>query len=87
MFILLGLLIFSQEATKALPTSGELKIEGQKGIEILGICVDAAGSQKREFEGSLPYQTNLDLNFQRCEVKKKNPLEKGPVTLRLFQKK
>jgi hypothetical protein len=66
--------------------NAELRLEGDKGIEIFGFCVDAKGSQKREFEGRLPYQVNVDLSLQKCEVKKKDSAEKRAVNIRLFHK-
>ena len=81
MILELSLLILTQTSP-----AGELRIEGEKGVEILGFCVSSKNNEKREFEGRLPYQVSVDLNIQSCEVKKKNPEEKRGITLKLFHK-
>ncbi len=75
-------LLFLAQMTPA----GELRIEGEKGVEIMGFCLSSKTNEKREFEGRLPYQVSVDLHIQSCEVKKKKPDEKSGVTLKLFHK-
>lgn len=83
----IGFLVISQtgDAKPAVPDTN-LRIEGKKGVEILGVCISPDGKEIKNFEGILPMEVQLEYGIRRCRVSTKAEDVDAPVKLRLFQK-
>jgi len=82
--LFVSFLVSQNESTSA--AAGKIEIQGDKGVEIFGLCFNSKGEQIRKIEGDLPYESSVSLDWQRCEVKTKAGESKSPVQIKLFQR-
>lgn len=77
MLELMAFMIISAE-----PSSTVLEFSGNKRVEFFGLCVSKETGEQKRIEGVTPAKIYLDVNIEKCSIKKKT--SEGTLKIRLF---